>query len=832
MKNRLLLTVAVLLFLGLAVLGSGMFGADQPGLGVEYAGVSGAPSGGSSGAALDGPTDPSKTGPDLLPVAGVVDGGEAGREAAPASADLSGWATLRIRAIDGLTRDGVTGARIRRASSAGVRFRGDIACTPKETDGEYELRWRGPALLDFEVDAPGFLRASVNAIAATASEDVALVEMVRPARLIVHADGFTATAPGSVELYRGKDARRGSPMERQPWKGKRSLVFEELSPGTVTVVMTVEGCPPGSAPGVVLMAGKTAEVTVSASQGESVQGMVVEASTEVPLSDVTVRIRPEVSGLSQGNERAPFPAATTDLSGRFLVKGIPVGRAVVTLEGPGGARVEREIVVREGSASREIRLRMTGTGTLSGRVQGSGGFRPGDGVLVVPKGDARSVMGALLNPKSDLSKARGTFAALQPDGSFTAESVPCNRQLLALHRAEAGMISFADVTEPLQLGESRTGVVLEVQDRPRRNFRVVDTAGRPVASIEVAFEERIFGATGWSAWAHLESASGSYTYEGRVPEARRVRVRTEGYAPVAARWRDGEVPTFEIRKARYVPFVVVGEHGRALRGVRVSAESVPEGAVEPGRKKRRVRMRRANTDRYGSASIELDPGMTWRVTTLQSGYEMGGPVLVHADDGGEGATPFRVVMETKIEPEPATVRGRLVRAGSGATIADLDFVGLRGGTFRVNGPEFEIRGLPPGKTTITARSGGFESVQLPVQILRAGESVDVGVISVRPATLVEVTVTDAGGKRAKGAKVSLHRLPPAKGGRADLPQKVSIPEAKGARGVFRRSGVGRAKWRLVVQRGKGQRESRIVSLSGARKRIQVRLGPGNDKKGK
>lgn len=823
LKSTLLLALSVLLLLGMALLGAGAVDLSS------LAGTAGSagdvvpfPTGASGTSTMEGGSVAPAVVPGLQPLQARAAGQATGRETAPLALETMGWAELQVRAVDSVSREPVEELSVRRASLAGDRFHGDIECTAEAGSGDYLLRWQGPANVDFQLIAPGYLRASLNATVARASEGAALVELVRPSELIVHVQGFTATELGNVDVYLGKDARRGAPIERHAWKGESPIVFDGLRPGNVSVVVTVPGCPPGSVHGIPLVAGDTAQVTVSAPPGQVVQGVILEASSGEPMEAVRVRVRPEVSGLSASDERAPFPAVLSGRTGRFTVEGVPVGRAVITLEGPGGARVDRKVVVIDGNASREHRLRMAGAGTLSGRVAGKGAFGEGQGVLIVAKGDAKSIMGSLLKASSNLAKARGTFAPLGPDGSFIAESVPAGRQLLVVHRAEAGTISFVEVRDPLKVGESRTGVELSLLEAPRRSFRVIDTGGRAVESIEVAFEERLAGAAGWSRWVELASVSGDYACDGLAPSARRVRVRREGYASAVARWRDGESPTIELRKARHVPFVVAGTHGRALRGVRLRAESVPQGASQPETKPR-VHLRRATTDRYGWAGIELDPAFTWSVTTLLPGYETGGPVLVARDDGGEGAAPFRIVMDEKVEPEPATVRGQIVRAGSGGPIFDLDFVGLRGGTFWVDGADFELRGLPPGKLAIAAQSAGFETVQLPVESLRPGETLDVGVIPVRPATLLEVTVKDSTGKRARGVKVTLHRLPPSKGGRADLPNRIRIPEANGARGVYRRSGVGRAKWRLVAQQGRNHSVSRIVTLSGARKGIQIQL---------
>ena len=156
-----------------------------------------------------------------------------------------------------------------------------------------------------------------------------------------------------------------------------------------------------------------------------------------------------------------------------------------------------------------------------------------------------------------------------------------------------------------------------------------------------------------------------------------------------------------------------------------------------------------------------------------------------------------------------------------------EFTGLRGGTWRVDGTAFELRGLRPGKFDIRATSGGFETASIPVRTLSAGEEVDVGEIRVRPATRVEVSVLDHLGRRPRGLRVRLFRLPADRGGRDDLPRRVELDEDPRRRGRFEASGVGRANWRLVVEQDRKRLHSRTVSLTQTRQAIRVELpAPG------
>ena len=286
-------------------------------------------------------------------------------------------------------------------------------------------------------------------------------------------------------------------------------------------------------------------------------------------------------------------------------------------------------------------------------------------------------------------------------------------------------------------------------------------------------------------------------------------------------WREGEAPAIRMRGRRDVHVVVLDDLGRALSRARVRA--VAEVAAQPGKKRRGGPEARDGCDRYGRATLDLDPEHRWRLTVDADGHLPAGPFLVERTDDVPREAPLLVRLERSEEPELGVVRGEIVRAGTGGPIFDLEFTGLRGGTWRVDGTAFELRGLRPGKFDIRATSGSFETVSIPVRTLGAGEEVDVGELRARPATRVEVSVVDHLGRRPRGLRVRLLRLPADRGGRGDLPRRVDLKENARRRGRFEVAGVGRAKWRLVVEQGRKRLHAQTVSLTQARQTITVRL---------
>lgn len=765
----------------------------------------------------------------LSPVASRLDGPD-GRAAAEVEAASVGEHAAFVLALGNRDGEPVAGLTIERAEGGGRRLSRVPEARATGRPGLYEVRWPASSpSLDLMVEAKGYLPAAIGGLMPGDEAVPHEVRLERPASLAVHLTGYPVVKGGKVELFKRKDARRGGPWAERPWTGEGPVVFEDLPTGTFSLAAVVPGAPPAHLSSIELRAGSRTVVEIDAPRGEGVRGTVVAVGSERPVKGVKVELQPLISGLADREERAPFGEVVTGADGRFEFDGAPVGRAQVILSTEDGARVSREIVVIEGNGAREIKLRVRPSGSLAGRVVGPKAALAQLEVAVVAKGDARLVAGRAFGRRPLVARA-GVAVEVSEAGTFTAEKVPAGRELLVIaRRKDDGSVSVAEVTEVLKSGERREGVELYLRPPSVRQFQVTDRAGVPISPIEVAFEERIAGGSDWTGSKRLESASGIYQAAGLSEGARRIRVEAEGYTSVLASWTEGEIPIFELRGRRDVHVLVVGDHGRALPRARVVATAELDAPDEQGKRKGAPRAR-DGCDRFGRARLDLDPGFAWRVSVSAPGYATAGPFRVEPHDTLSFDAPLVVRLEPDEALEYAVVRGELVRFGTGGPLFDVEFDGLRGGTWRLDGTAFELRGLRPGRAKISARSPSFESVQLPLSTLEPGQEVDVGVLRVRPATRLEVTVKDHRGKRARKLRVRLQRLAPARGGRDDLPRRVELRENGKSPGTYASGGVGRAKWRLTVEQGGKRVHARVVDLKKARQRVEVRLpapgGPG------
>ena len=103
----------------------------------------------------------------------------------------------------------------------------------------------------------------------------------------------------------------------------------------------------------------------------SVDGVVVKAGTSEPVAKATVELR------MLGDNPGAAAVMTTGSDGRFSFAGIPSGRYRVQVSRSGylnsSAASSRELALQGGASSRNVRLSLTETGAISGRVfDGSG----------------------------------------------------------------------------------------------------------------------------------------------------------------------------------------------------------------------------------------------------------------------------------------------------------------------------------------------------------------------------------------------------------------------------------------------------------------------------
>src|SRR5215471_11331392 len=101
-------------------------------------------------------------------------------------------------------------------------------------------------------------------------------------------------------------------------------------------------------------------------QNASIEGVVVQAGNNNPLSKARVELHADIDG-------APvLDSMTTDEDGRFVFQGVRPGRFRLTVTRPGYVR--RPLTVTVASASQSpYELRMVPTGAISGRIYDNAG---------------------------------------------------------------------------------------------------------------------------------------------------------------------------------------------------------------------------------------------------------------------------------------------------------------------------------------------------------------------------------------------------------------------------------------------------------------------------
>ncbi len=108
----------------------------------------------------------------------------------------------------------------------------------------------------------------------------------------------------------------------------------------------------------------------TAKEPATVEGVVTNALTGEPVPRVHV-------GFRDWNARPGKYGAFTDARGRFSIKGLPPAEYYLSADRVGfvsiGNRAEDQVTVKPGENKRDLKLKLTPTGAISGRVTGAGG---------------------------------------------------------------------------------------------------------------------------------------------------------------------------------------------------------------------------------------------------------------------------------------------------------------------------------------------------------------------------------------------------------------------------------------------------------------------------
>ncbi|QDV07735.1 hypothetical protein Poly30_32660 [Planctomycetes bacterium Poly30] len=780
----------------------------------------------------------------------------------------------------GLPIEGAAVGEVFRGGEAVKARRGEDAAVSGE-DGRLEVAaWipSGPDVapelrLDVRIVAAGYVEAiasSLSAVPSAGSGDAAdsrailpprVVSLQRAGALVLDIIGAPAGSAGELAVWFDYSARGRRPDLSLEWPiqpkrgtgepavgveagagGSIRVVLEDLTPGSFSVALAIRGRPVAFQQSLALLPGERLQVSLPVKQGEIASGVVLDLETRQPVPGVSLQMKPEIPGLPARIDELPYPAVLTDARGAFSIAGLPLGVIQAVLVTVDGATHPRDVTVVPGNQTRSHELRVRGSAALAGTVSVPEGMSAsGVQVLVTTADAAPRVQDRDGRLQVEDGFGPGVFALVDlRTGEFSAEHVPSGRKLVVYAIAPGTSLGIATVSE-LKRGERRERVQVVLLPRADRLFRVTSTTGEIIGDVRASF----LGA--WTVGGDAESTASNRraparwtardTIEARhdglfvaspaLGEIERVRIWWGDRARGAFEWPAAnveEVPHFELTPEPRVAFEVTGSDGLAIRGARIVA-SLQNGG--DGQRSRRGPTSTARTDEFGRAYLALPVPADAEGSTACSLRVIADGFVTRSDlevDLGDAlpAEARRVVMERPPRIEWARITGRLAQP-NGDLVPGPRFDGLRGGTVRIDEHDFEIRGLRPGRHEIVVHCDRFESLRLPAIRLEPGEHLDMGELTMRFGTRVDVLVKDAKGRPVREAQVQLVRLPDRQSGRTGLPRSVDFPRSSQPVGLFRRANVPRARWRLVVSHPGHEVYREVVSVTGSVKRLSVAL---------
>jgi protocatechuate 3,4-dioxygenase beta subunit len=457
---------------------------------------------------------------------------------------------------------------------------------------------------------------------------------------------YVPDAQGGMRVvFRGPGGRGRGMYEPQTFHAEDGVfVLEEVPAGRWTVQASAAGYQKGSAAGITVEEGGTAEaVEVRLSKGGVVTGRVLESRTGKPVLGATVRA--ELSGGGPGGmirigDGQSENEAETDAEGKYEIAGLAPGTWTLTASHPDWSDTTARVELKDAPVTADIRLGRGGS--IGGTVTAGGRPVPGAQVGLAPSGDTGMMRGGPFGSEQGAltdDGGRFRFDRLTP-GRYTLSATLRSQSSAPAEVVLTGEES-QDVALVLAAGTVVHGTVSGLAD-----------AARGGVSVSASGPEQFFAST-------RTAADGTFEVAG-VPEGTIHLTANAGDFLTSSRSASTTV-TIAPGQAEAVAEIVFEQGYRVDGHVTRGDRPVPEARVFAMPEGGGRRSASAQTDESGAFVLEgLQEG---EYTILASASRQPAPIQRKVTISGDTTVD--------LEAPPARITGTVVESGTGRPLGDV-----------------------------------------------------------------------------------------------------------------------------------------------------------------
>jgi hypothetical protein len=589
------------------------------------------------------------------------------------------------------------------------------------------------------------------------------------------------------------------------------FAFTALVPGQYSLAVQDRGLI--FEPGITVRAGEETWVELGAPATGSLRGQVLlRGRTRSGVAEAEVEVWPTISGAGSAVEQDGLQKVETDGEGRFVFEGLRAGGHDLRVRTSWDDIALGNVTVEQG-AEAEITLRVSPSAELVVRVIDGEGA-PLEEVEVVliaadflEHGD-RGLWGIVATPQEETDDdGRCAFTRLRAGIAYTP--------FLELYDEDWQGSWLEYETLKLKSGAQQEELVLVYDGDLTIVGRVLEseeaTAGGVAgARVNLAYghgmhfdhpEAPIYKKT-------VTGADGSFRFEDVPRKACRVSVEAVGFVSerLACTPRpDADIleVTLHLAPSWDIEGVVVDGDGNTLDGGRVLLNG---SLARMGSKRQSNKAPRPGQDRPQSTAIDSWGRFQFTGLSSDSVGLLAAVPFYRQEPAGQSVVVFRsspspfvtLVLEPVPMAERAALRGRIEMA-DGSPVEDLAVRGKRGGTLTQEGDSFTLRGMEPGRASLTFMGRGAVPLRTQALELAPGSEMDLGLVELRLGTDLKVRLVDENGRRIKRGGCVARPLgkqgrdkPPAGDGREVLRRDIT-------NGELELPGLGRGRWLLEIK---------------------------------